>query len=88
MKKRHELVSKKTLGVISNVVLKQPGVTSKNLAFQVGLSERTVRAATKQLVLQGQIIKKKNLQDLRHSHFFSPSYFANNLKMSSGVASA
>ena len=89
MKKRHELVSQKTLNLISKVILQQPGVTSKNLAVQVGLSERTVRAATKQLVLQGQIVKKKSLQDLRHSHFFSASQIPiKNTTSLSGVASA
>ncbi|MFQ5979563.1 MAG: winged helix-turn-helix transcriptional regulator [Candidatus Heimdallarchaeota archaeon] len=71
MKKRHELVSERTLGLIHQRILEQPGVTSRELAMVVALSERTVRAATKQLVLRGIVQKRKSLADLRHSHFFS-----------------
>lgn len=71
MKKRHELVSDRTLGVVHRRILEQPGVTSRELAMVVAVSERTVRAATKQLVLRGLVQKRKSLADLRHSHFYS-----------------
>ncbi|MFX0117684.1 MAG: winged helix-turn-helix domain-containing protein [Candidatus Hodarchaeota archaeon] len=74
MKKRHELVSERTLGIIQHRILECPGVTSRELASDVAMSERTVRAATKQLEIRGLILKRKKMADLRHSHFYSASF--------------
>ena len=74
MQKRHELVSKRTLGIINDKIIQKPGITSKELASEVGMSDRTVRAATKQLLLHGRILKRISLNDLRHCHFYSAEF--------------
>lgn len=88
MKKRHELVSERTLGIVYRRILEYPGVTSKELAGDVALSDRTVRAATRQLMSRGMVLKKKSLADLRHSHFYSAEFLSSRQRVAIGAISS